>query len=148
MKIHLALCNSDRWENNRALCAQPGRGARGGSRGSHRPPGGRWLRVVLCQPGASPAPLAKPRALLPSTCLGAVPVPPRRLSSRLHVPTPPPAASPQPQLGHPRIKPSRGGDGAESCSCQEADIKFKDVLDGSLGIRLYFYSLYINATKV
>lgn len=36
----------------------------------------------------------------------------------------------------------------ETCSCRQADIKFKDVLDGSLGIRLYFYSLYINATKV
>lgn len=36
----------------------------------------------------------------------------------------------------------------KTCSCRQADIKFKDVLDGSLGITLYFYSLYINATKV
>lgn len=36
----------------------------------------------------------------------------------------------------------------ETCSCRQADIKFKDVLDGSLGNQLYFYSLYINATKV
>lgn len=263
MKIHLALCNSDRWENNRALCAQPGRGARGGSRGSHCPPGGRSASLVRAQrPWQSPTALGvweqgdtqppgcrhvshlspvlpavglgvciywhpraccraggwqrgrgrevKPRKVSP--CRGALvawgkpsfflehpcsqlsasgiqrlpsqrssypslrPKPlcssggwagtPRlcspppvwvlspchlgdlaasSTSQHPHLQTGPP---PQPQLGHPRIKPSPGGDGAESCSCQEADIKFKDVLDGSLGIRLYFYSLYINATKV
>lgn len=35
-----------------------------------------------------------------------------------------------------------------SRSCRPADGKFKDVLDGSLGIGLYFYSLYVNATQV
>lgn len=47
-----------------------------------------------------------------------------------------------------RLKLSQGGNGGETHSCQEADIKFKDVLDGSLGISLYFYSLNVNATKV
>lgn len=36
----------------------------------------------------------------------------------------------------------------DTCSLWQADKKFKDVLGESLGIRRYFYSLYINATKV
>lgn len=58
-------------------------------------------------------------------------------------PQPPPSTSRS--LG---LKLSQGSNGGETCSCQEADIKFKDVLDGSLGISLYFYSLNVNATKV
>lgn len=67
---------------------------------------------------------------------------PRRL--RIAASTSPFSHLPAPrQLGH----PGEGTEGA-TCSCRQPSLQFKDVLDGSLGIGFYFYSLYINATKV
>jgi len=253
MKIHLALCNSDRWENNGEFCLQPlwlagrspgglraaprGRGPRGSRRrggccagsgdkdrsgkaphmkeyvratdpiavprsvcpeaGVAQKTGRRgeglsrhgesqavcWsthttslLRPALALPRAvvqsssshlllsrAPSLPSRPKgSLRPALGLGRVPwavlTPPPRLpeaaNPRTPIPTPTPRARapspPAPRSGRVTRGLSCPGDAMEgqTCSCRLPDVEFKEVSDESLGIGLYFYSLYINATKV